>query len=72
MGRFNLYSERVGVKGMITKLDLGNYYGIVCIVKRGDKYYMTLDNYNGVDELEISQEAYEALFADKSCHYKGE
>lgn len=55
---------------MITKLDLGNYYGIVCITKKDGKYYMTLNNYDGCDELEISQEAYEALLADKSCHYK--
>ena len=42
-------------------LRLGNYYGEVVAVEKEGKYYLELDNYDGTNEVEISQELYKMI-----------
>lgn len=42
-------------------IGLSNSYGNVAAYKEGDKFYMGLDDYVGVDEVEISEELYNML-----------
>ena len=45
------------------KIDIGlsNYYGTVHAVERGGKYFLTLGDYGGMDEVEISEELFRAI-----------
>lgn len=45
----------------ITSTELYNYYGEVELIEYNNKYYMSLENYNGVNMVEITKEAYENL-----------
>lgn len=40
---------------------LSNYYGTVCVESVNDRYYMTLDNYNGTNQVEVSKEFYDSF-----------
>jgi hypothetical protein len=42
-------------------LNLSNYYGAVVAIEKNGKYYLTLGDYSGTDEVEISQELYEMI-----------
>lgn len=43
------------------RLGLSNFYGQVIAVEEDGKYYLKLDNYDGMDSVEISQELYEMI-----------
>jgi hypothetical protein len=42
-------------------MGLSNYYGKVTAFKGDDKFYIQLDNYDGADQIEISEEFYNAI-----------
>jgi len=42
-------------------LRLSNYYGTVHAVERGGKFFLTLGDYAGMDEIEISEELFRAI-----------
>lgn len=48
------------IEGYIS-LGLSNTYGNVAVYKSGEKFYMGLDDYASLNEVEISQELYEAI-----------
>lgn len=39
---------------------ISNYYGTPFVQKRGDSYFLALDNWDGTQEVEISQQLYSA------------
>lgn len=40
---------------------IGNYYGTVEAYSQLGKYYMVIDDYNGNDQVEISEEFFNAI-----------
>ena len=60
-------ANNVGRAGKVieTELPIGNYYGTVLLVKRGQKYNMELENWDGKSSsFTISKETYNSLQAD--------
>lgn len=48
------------------KLGLANYYGQVVAVEKEGKYFLQLGNYDGTNEVEISQELYKMIESEFS------
>jgi hypothetical protein len=45
----------------VIKLGLSNFYGQVKAFEHDGKFYMSLDNYDGTDEIQISEELYRVI-----------
>ena len=41
--------------------NLGNYYGYLSLIKKDEKYYLSLDDHSSTNYLEIDQVTYENL-----------
>ena len=46
---------------METYTNLGNYYGTLSLIKKDEKYYLSLDDHSSTNYLEIDQVTYENL-----------
>lgn len=45
----------------IIHLGVANTYGEIELFRKGEKYYLTLENYEGIEALEIRKNTYEDL-----------
>ena len=43
------------------ELPPGNFYGRLCIARRGDKFWWTVENFDGFTWCEITGDLYDAL-----------
>lgn len=48
--------------------EIMNYYGVLQIFTRNDKYYWGIENWDGFKEYEISKELYELLLKEKGAN----
>jgi hypothetical protein len=43
------------------KLGIGNYYGSLVAVERDGKFFLELNDYDGIDSIEISKKLFKLL-----------